>query len=415
MRILLATDAFPPRCGGSGWSAYELARGLRARGHEIAIVQPRPGERSGNASYDGFSIREIAAPAPNLPFVRNYFKNERLYPALGRVLSDAAREFRADVIHAQHVLTGPAAVAAGLRTGVPVVCTVRDYWPVCYWSDLIHDPAAASLCPGCTPAMMRRCIRPRAGVAWPLALPLVPYMTANLARKRAALARADAVVAVSRAIADDLRARAPELSATRLVRIPNPVDIAALRLEARSDARPLEGPYAIYAGKLAPNKGVAHLLGAVRRAPLDWPLVVVGDGPLRSALEADARANGMDVRFTGWLPRQETLRWLASASLLVFPSKGPESLSRVLIEAAALGLPIAAMKTGGTADILDDDVSGLLSSSAAELATDIARLRQDGTLRATLGQAAAAHVERQFDAPLIAERTEALYAELIRR
>src|SRR5205085_408397 len=42
MHILIATDAFPPVCGGSGWSSYELARGLRARGHRITVVQPRP-------------------------------------------------------------------------------------------------------------------------------------------------------------------------------------------------------------------------------------------------------------------------------------------------------------------------------------------------------------------------------------
>ena len=45
MKILLATDSFPPVCGGSGWSTYELARGLRTLGHSIVIVQPRPGSR----------------------------------------------------------------------------------------------------------------------------------------------------------------------------------------------------------------------------------------------------------------------------------------------------------------------------------------------------------------------------------
>jgi glycosyltransferase involved in cell wall biosynthesis len=298
---------------------------------------------------------------------------------------------------------------------VPVVCTIRDYWPVCYWADLIHDPAASSLCPACSPAMMCRCIRPRAGAAWPLALPMIPYMAANLARKRAALARADALIAVSSAIADDLCARAPELAAaTRIERIPNPVDIAKLRIEGRSGARPLDGPYAIYVGKLAPNKGVDHLIAAVRGAGLDWPLVVIGEGPLRRSLETEAGTAGIDARFTGWLPREETLRWIASASMLVFPSKGPESLSRVLIEAAALGIPLAAMNTGGTTDIIEDDVSGLLSSSPDEFAGDIARLRQDAELRSALGRAAAARVESRFDAPLVVGRTEALYSELIR-
>ena len=58
---------------------------------------------------------------------------------------------------------------------------------------------------------------------------MIPYMRANLGRKRRGLAAADAIVAVSTTIASDLRARAPEIRDTRLEIIPNPVDIAALR------------------------------------------------------------------------------------------------------------------------------------------------------------------------------------------
>ncbi|MCE2539553.1 MAG: glycosyltransferase family 1 protein, partial [Acidobacteria bacterium] len=106
---------------------------------------------------------------------------------------------------AQHRLTGPPGIAAAREAGVPAICTVRDYWPVCYWSDLIHDPRAAELCPSCTAGMMTRCVRPRAGALWPLTLPLIPYMRANLRRKQRALANADAVVAVGSAMARDLR------------------------------------------------------------------------------------------------------------------------------------------------------------------------------------------------------------------
>jgi hypothetical protein len=48
MRVLIATDAFPPGCGGSGWSTYELCRGLRALGHELTIVRPMPGAAEGD-------------------------------------------------------------------------------------------------------------------------------------------------------------------------------------------------------------------------------------------------------------------------------------------------------------------------------------------------------------------------------
>ena len=197
MRVLIATDSFPPVCGGSGWSTYTLAWGLRARGHDVTIVQPKPGTPAGvrEASYDGFALLEFGIAAPGIPFVRNYFKNERLYAALGGFLSDLIARERVDVVHGQHVMTCVPSVEAGRRAGVPSVCTVRDYWPVCYWADLIHTAGGDTLCPGCTPGMMSRCIRPRAGALWPLALPMIPYMRSNLARKRTGLAAATAVIA----------------------------------------------------------------------------------------------------------------------------------------------------------------------------------------------------------------------------
>jgi glycosyltransferase involved in cell wall biosynthesis len=413
MRVLLATDAFPPVSGGSGWSTYELARGLRARGHDVLIARPRPGEAPGlrETAYDGFRIVEAGAPAPAIPFVRNYFKNERLYPRMADVIAALVAEHGSEVVHGQHVLTCLPSIQAAKRARVPAVCTIRDYWPVCYWSDLIHTRDEAALCPGCSARMMLQCVQPRAGRAWPLAVPMIPYMRANLARKRRGLAGADAVIAVSSTIASDLRARAPELAGVRLETIPNPVDIARLRARAQAADPPLAGPYALYLGKLAPNKGTSHLVAVAEQADLRWPLVIAGDGPERPAIEAAARASPRDIRFTGWVDQDRATAWLAHASLLVFTSRGPESLSRVLIEASALGIPIAAMRTGGTPDIVEHQVTGLLSDTPGQLAGDVRRLAGDAALRSRLG-AAAREASQRFDAPAVVERIERVYVEL---
>jgi len=413
MKILLATDAFPPVSGGSGWSTYALARGLRARNHDVLIVRPRPGAPTGiiEASYEGLRIIEVGSPASPLPFVRNYFKNERLFSTFAAALADIIAAERADIAHGQHVLTCVPTIAAAHGCGIPAVCTVRDYWPVCYWSDLIHTREGLTLCPGCSAGMMMRCIQPRAGLAWPVALPMIPYMRSNLARKRQGLAAADAVIAVSSTIASDLRARAPELAGVRMDVIPNPVDIEDLRSRAAVTAAPLAGPYALYLGKLAPNKGTDVLIDVIERADLGWPLIVAGDGPHRVALEAAARRSARDVRFTGWLDQDAATAWLAHASILIFPSRGPESLSRVLLEASALGIPIAAMNTGGTPDIIEDEVSGLLSSSPRELADDVRRLEGDSPLRERLGAAARERSVR-FDSQAVVERIERVYLDL---
>ena len=293
------------------------------------------------------------------------------------------------------------------------MATVRDYWPVCYWSDLIYDPTQPSLCPHCTAGMMTRCVRPRAGAATVAAWPLIPYMRANLRAKRQTLAGASAVIAVSHALADDLRARAPELAATPLYTIPNPVDMTGLDRVHDQSARPIDEPYVIYSGKLATNKGVQFLLGAVKDAGIAWPLVLAGDGPLRADLEERARAQGIPLRVLGWQDREAVLPWVRHAALLAFPSYGPESLSRVLIEAAAMGVPIAAMETGGTRDIIRHEATGLLSTDPAGFSRDLARLASDERLRASLGAAARADVHVRFSAASVVERVEQVYRALL--
>jgi len=401
LRVWLVTDSFPPGSGGSGWSTFELARQLRTRGHAVQVVQATPGTEHGlhHREYEGVPVTEFRVKVPNIPVVRNVLKNEHLWAALSRYLVTRLATEPADIVHAQHVMTTVPAVRAGRRTGVPVVATVRDYWPVCYWSDLIVSPSAPALCPACSVGGMRACIPPRAGALGKGAWSLIPYMRRNLATKRRELARADAVVAVSSAIARDLRARAPELSRTRLEVIHNPVDMS----ELDPVPPPTADAHVLYAGKLAVNKGVQFLLPALDAAHIDWPLVVIGDGPMRADLEAQARRSGRRVRWLGWRDRHEVLAAMRAATMLAFPSYGPESLSRVLIEASALGVPIAAMDTGGTSDIIRHEKTGLLAKDADGFARDLARL----------GAGAAAHARAHFEASQVGERVEALYASVI--
>ena len=414
MRLLIATDVFPPICGGSGWSAYELARGLRAHGHELTIVRPRLGKAaSGEEEFDGFRPVAFSAPAPGIPFVRNWFRNERFWPRFAEWLDTVIREHQIDLVHAQHALSAPPSVTAARGAGIPSVCTIRDYWPLCYWTDLMLNPSVGAVCPGCTPGRMTHCIRPRGGALWPLAAPLVPYMRGNLQRKQRALADADAVVAVSSAVERTLRDRLEEPEATTVTTIPNPVDAVAIQAEAEQSGPPDRRPYVLFAGKLAANKGASALLSAT--ADLALPLVVAGDGPARAEVEMRARASRRDVRFLGWLERPELLQWMRHATMLVFPSSWPEPLPRVLIEASALGCPIVAMQTGGVGDVVVHGETGLLARSADELRAHARRLQHDSMLAARLGAAARRRVDAVFDTDVVTEQHEALYASLLDR
>jgi len=414
-RVLVTTDSFPPVCGGSGWSTWELVRGLAGLGHDVRVLKVSAGSTDGITEdhYQSVPVTTFNVRAPRVPFVRNVIKNERLWTRLTRYLIDELRSRPVDVIHGQHVMTTVPSIRAARASRTPVVATVRDYWPVCYWSDLIYDPGQSQLCPACSASMMTRCLQPRAGAASIAAWPMIPYMRANLATKRATLAQADAIIAVSSAIARDLAARAPEIPRARLHTIPNPVDMTALEAAHATAPAMLSGPYVLYAGKIATNKGTQFLIRALVDAGVRWPLVVVGDGPDRAALESSARSAGIDLRVIGWRTRDEVWAWMRHATLLAFPSYGPESLSRVLIESAALGTPIAAMNTGGTTDILRPDHTALVADDVAGFSAALGRLAGDQELRERLGAAAAKDVRARFAAPLVVARVAALYESLI--
>ena len=108
----------------------------------------------------------------------------------------------------------------------------------------------------------------------------------------------------------------PSSRRARIEVIPNPVNTTAVRDRAAA-APPMAGPYALYVGKLAPNKGTAYLVDVVKRADLDWPLIIVGDGPDRVRFERQAAHSGKDIRLLGWLDPAETATWLSHASLLL--------------------------------------------------------------------------------------------------
>ena len=258
-------------------------------------------------SYDGFDLIGFPAPAPSVPFVRNYYRNERLYRRLATYLSKLIQEERIDLIHAQHELTGPASVRAAKATGIPSVCTVRDYWPLCYWNDLVRDPHAGDTCPGCSPGAMTRCLPPRAGSGWPLTLPFIPYMRANLRQKQQDLAGADAIVAVSGQVAAYLRDRAPHLANAAYRDDPKRGRCQADARTCRASMPPLDRPYALFIGKLARNKGVTALVDVAERANLDMPLVVIGDGTERQSLwmRRLARAS-RSTCWSGWTGRRSS-------------------------------------------------------------------------------------------------------------
>lgn len=415
MRILFPTDSFPPDCGGGGLSAYHLAAGLAARGHAVEVVKLVPGSAGlREQTYRGLRVTELGYRRPNVPGLGPVYLYERVVPRLRRYFRERLAASPYDLVHAQHILSILPAVPEARAAGVPVVSSIRDYWPVCFWDTSL---SGEEICPGCSPGNLRACTRRRKAALWPASIAFIPYMTRTLARRRAALRESTAVICVSTWVHDTLLSRAPEVDPARVACIPNFVDCGVLQDDGEGKQKGsvhaetgLVGkPYLLYAGKLARNKGVIPMLRALAQARPGLPLVAAARGELQEAFLGEARRLGVDVQLVGWRTNDEVQDLMRGATALLFPSIWPEPLSRTLLEATALGTPVVALATGGTPDIVVDGVTGLLASDEAGFAKAVARILGEGELRRSMFVEARRRAREHFDSRRVLDRVERLY------
>ena len=212
--------------------------------------------------------------------------------------------------------------------------------------------------------MMTTCVRPRAGRGLAAAWPLIPYMRANLRRSGDARARRRGHRRRATPSRSDLRRRAPELAHDAAVHDSQSRRHDAARRDAPQRAAPACRRRTRSTSASSRRTRACSSCCRPTRTPASTGRWSSPATDRCAPLEAEARARDIDVRMLGWLSRDDTLEWMRHAGVLAFPSYGPESLSRVLIEATALGVPIAAMDTGGTRDIVHPGLTGLLSTDA---------------------------------------------------
>lgn len=177
--------------------------------------------------------------------------------------------------------------------------------------------------------------------------------------------RAAAVIAVAESLAAPLRAAGVDEEKIHV--IPNGIDTARFAPRDRGAARAeiaagFDGPLLLAVGALLPVKGFDLLLDAFPALPGDTRLWIVGDGPMREALEAQAARNRIAdrVRFVGAVPHDTLPAFYAAADGFVLSSRN-EGCPNVLLEALASGCPAAAARVGHVPELIEEGVNGLLA------------------------------------------------------
>ncbi|MBC5772964.1 glycosyltransferase family 4 protein [Pontibacter sp. KCTC 32443] len=172
--------------------------------------------------------------------------------------------------------------------------------------------------------------------------------------------------------------------------------------------------YFLFVGRLSPEKGVETMLKA--NAAFPFKLKIIGDGPLREAVEAHA-ATHPNVEYLGYQKRPRVEEELKKAKALIFPSEWPEMFGMSIIEAFSTGTPVIATNMGGAAYLVKHNQNGLLYTpqQAAELVKQVQLLNQNKELAAALGREARQEYLDKYTAEVNYQQLLDIYTDVIRK
>ena len=401
MRIVCPTYWYPRHAADTQATyVHDINRHLVRRGHSVTVVMPGHPSLPQTDSFDGVEIARFPLDVPaDLTYgrvaqtkvsmggtVTRMLVMARYLEAQYRATVRVARRIGANVVHAHWAIpTGPAAVQAARRLGLPSVITMHG-------GDVYVNPSQ--------------------GYDYPLRWYVRPTLRWTL-RSASALS----------AITEDcrqhaLRAGAPDdsirivFNGTDLVRF-SPSDGADKAQET------LYGPHMVFACRqLFPRKGIRFLIEAAAQIKPRFPdlkVVIAGDGFERPELEALAHRLGIgaDVTFLGWVANTELPPYYRSAAISVIPSL-EEGFGIPAAEAMGCETPVVATDAGGLPEVVEHGVTGLVvpRGDANALAAAMESLLADPVRWRRMGVAGRERVLRLFDWDRTAEQFETIYRDI---
>ncbi len=248
--------------------------------------------------------------------------------------------------------------------------------------------------------------------------PLSPRVNLLRAVQRWHTGAADTLIAPSRYSAGlVIRWGIPESKVRVIYNALDPVDDLPTRDSVRRELN-VDSPLIVTVARLAPWKGVAGVIRALAQVQREFPsarLIVVGDGPERSALEREAASLGDAVLFVGTQPPDRVRLYLRAADVFVLFSTY-EGLPHTVIEAMQVGAPVIVSDAGGNIEVVTHGESGWVVPKDDEtaLAISIIEVLRDPVLAASRAQAASVMLNR-FSWPRLVDEYDTALRQIARK
>lgn len=399
MKALLLTNEYPPHIyGGAGVHVDYLSREL-AKLMEVEVrCFGEQKEDFPNLTVRGFGAGTPAMECPK-PLQSPLGASRRCVDFNGAGIS-------ADLVHCHTWYTHLGGIMAKLNYGIPLVITVHSLEPLRPWK------------------------REQLGGGYDFSLWV----------EKTALEMADAVIAVSEETKRDILSLF-DVKEGRISVIHNGIDLAEYSATAGPDSlRALgvdpERPYVLFVGRITRQKGIIHLVRAIRHLDPGFQVVLCAGAPDTPEIAAEmnqavaeARENHPDIVWIDkMVSRPEAIALYSGASVFVCPSIY-EPFGIINLEAMACGTPVVASAVGGIKEVVVDGETGFLvplkqmtespfeatepEKFASDLAAKINLLMADPALASRMGAAGRKRAEEFFGWNAIARKTEGLYRKLL--
>ncbi len=327
MRVLIVTDVFPPKCGGSGWSSYYLCKALRSKGHDVLVAMPG---KNGSYEYDDFTVHKFGG-----------FK-ELNFLHLRKGVEKLVNSFRPNVVHAQH-FNSCRAIAP--LSGVKKICTVRDYWPTFYDGTRFNVRSKKNYKRHGYFSTLHS-IFWRYGFFIRLLSPLAAlYMVLRTKHALRCLQKMDNVICVSKFVSHKTPVK-------NKVVISNMIDI-------EENSKYLKKEFSgniVFVGKFNEMKGALLAAKVVASLPRKMfkEAYFLGEGHLLGRMKSVYKGE-----YLGHMSNNDVLERMAG-SLVILPAYWDEPLGRTILEALSVGAAVVTTPTGGTPEIIDNEKDGAL-------------------------------------------------------
>ncbi len=228
------------------------------------------------------------------------------------------------------------------------------------------------------------------------------------------LRQADWILAVSSAMRSETIALMPEIE-LRCSVIYNSLDPPT----ESGDPLPFEFPILLCGGRLVREKGFDVAIQALPEILQRFPnanLWIAGDGPERSELQKQAADLGVakSVVFQGWVEPRGFAKLTGCCTMVIVPSRWREAFGNVALQAMQMGRPVLASATGGLPEVVENEITGLITpvDDAAALANAAIRLLADPALAERLGSLGRKTAASRFAFDTYVDRHEALYERM---